>query len=1104
VTVTFQCTPDVAPIISCPQQQVVSAEGANQSVSGTVTDAAGKTATTSVTLNIDLTPPTISASVSPAPNANGIVTASSATATFTCSDALSGVLTCPSPVTVTTNGPQNISGTAFDVAGNSASTSAQFTLQNFPPLKIVASVSPVPNAAGWNNTPVTVTFQCMGGAPPVSCPAAQVVKTDGAGQAISGTATDNAGNQASASATVNLDQTPPVVTISSPANGSTTTSSSVTVQGTATDVTSGIASVSCNGSAGSISGQDFSCTVSGLVQGSFPITVQAVDVAGNNASQKISVTLVGPTLTITSPAPLDLFMSANIDVAGTIDDPAASVSVNGVATQNHGGSFVAKGVTLREGNNLITATGINAGGGVGTASINVVLDTTPPIVRIDSPSDGAALTTPQVYVTGLVNDAVPGTVNPGQVTVTVNGVKAEVGNRSFMAEDVLLVPGPNVITAVATDRAGNISRHQVTVTLVDAGAQQKILMVSGNGQAGPVGSTLPQPLVVEVVNSVGQPMPNVPITFALAKSDGQLIAFPQQGRQITIQSDGNGQASANLQLGTRLGNGNNQVLVTSPGFIGEIMFCASATVGPPMQIHDISGTLQTGVTGQPVPEAMVAAVVDGFGNPTSGVPVIFQITKGNGTVEGTVSVTKTTDTDGRVAAVLVLDIQPGINNNVVTASFAGLTGSPAVFTASGKLASNPVTTTVSGIVLDDANEPLPNVTASIRGTNLTALTDSTGRFTITNAPVGTIDLFIDGTTTTDPEPYPFLEFPMVTVAGQNNHLNGPIYLPALDLDNSKVVGGDEDVTLTMKGVPGVAFTVFAHSATFPDGSHVGRLSVTQVHSDKVPMNPPNGTAPSLMWTIQPPRVKFDPPIREQVPNTAGLPPGTVTETFCYNHDLEQFVAGGTARVSEDGSVVTTDPGFGGVVSGWGGAPPPPPPPTKPKKDPCQQAADDAQQLADQNQGFFNPTTEFMDVQACIAKNGCAQKDQFDNPDWLDQVLPKFVNALKNQTGVWPAVLAACDQISILNPLRKQICAAMMASNHIFVDLFSAMVQVGCGDDNDWQALEDIIKQCLKKEDPILSNIEAPITIGMRNAVHEACRAVRGKLGLTPVDGAIPQ
>ncbi len=429
------------------------------------------------------------------------------------------------------------------------------------------------------------------------------------------------------------------------------------------------------------------------------------------------------------------------------------------------------------------------------------------------------------------------------------------------------------------------------------------------------------------MNSAGQPLPGVPITFNLVKGDGQLTAFPQQARQITTQTDGNGQTSATLQLGTRVGSGNNQVLVTSPGFVGEVMFCSTATVGSASQIHDIAGESQKGVIGHPLAQPFTVVVFDAGGNPVAGVPVIFKVEQGGGALEGQPTVTKPTDSDGRASAVLTLAQEEGINNNVVSASLAGLPDATSAFSASGLTPGNSTNTRVTGIVLDNGNTPLANVTASIQGTNLTALTDNDGRFTIANAPVGSIELFIDGSTSTAAEPYPFLEFPLVTVAGQDNHLPSPIFLPELDLDNSKVVGGDEDVTLTMKGVPGVEFTVLAHSATFPDGSKVGRLSVSQVHSDKVPMPPPNATAPHLFWTVQPPRVKFNPPMRIKIPNTEGIPPGTVTEIFCYNHDLEEFASGGTARVSEDGSRIVSDPGSGVIVSGWGDAPPPPPPPS---------------------------------------------------------------------------------------------------------------------------------------------------------------------------------
>jgi hypothetical protein len=75
---------------------------------------------------------------------------------------------------------------------------------------ISASVTPQANAAGWHKSAVTVTFTCADtGSGIATCPAPRVVTTDGANQAISGTAVDKAGNTATTAVTLNLDRTTP-------------------------------------------------------------------------------------------------------------------------------------------------------------------------------------------------------------------------------------------------------------------------------------------------------------------------------------------------------------------------------------------------------------------------------------------------------------------------------------------------------------------------------------------------------------------------------------------------------------------------------------------------------------------------------------------------------------------------------------------------------------------------------------------------------------------------------------------------------------------------------------------------------------------------------
>jgi hypothetical protein len=126
----------------------------------------------------------------------------------------------------------------------------------------------------------------------------------------------------------------------------------------------------------------------------------------------------------------------------------------------------------------------------------------------------------------------------------------------------------------------------------------------------------------------------------------------------------------------------------------------------------------------------------------------------------------------------------------------------------------------------------------------------------------------------------------------------------------------QGATLTLPDYPGFSLTVAPDSATFPDGTRRGTLSVTAVHVDKVPMVPNFGQQPRFIVTIQPPGVRFDPPAQVTHPNVDGLAPGEITEIYSFDHDMGSFVATGTATVSADGLVLRSDPGMGVVKGGW--------------------------------------------------------------------------------------------------------------------------------------------------------------------------------------------
>ena len=110
-------------------------------------------------------------------------------------------------------GSQTVNYKAVSNAGNAEQPKVLVINIDQTPPTIAGTVSPAPNAFGWNSTDVAIIWTCNdSGSGIASCQAPATVQAEGAGQVITGEAVDRAGNRATGSVSVNIDKTLPVIT----------------------------------------------------------------------------------------------------------------------------------------------------------------------------------------------------------------------------------------------------------------------------------------------------------------------------------------------------------------------------------------------------------------------------------------------------------------------------------------------------------------------------------------------------------------------------------------------------------------------------------------------------------------------------------------------------------------------------------------------------------------------------------------------------------------------------------------------------------------------------------------------------------------------------
>jgi subtilisin family serine protease len=179
--------------------------------------------------------------------------------------------------------------------------------------------------------------------------------------------------------------------------------------------------------------------------------------------------------------------------------------------------------------------------------------------------------------------------------------------------------------------------------------------------------------VVQLLDDQGAatPLPGVSVSVSIASGGGSLIG----ATTVTTSSDGRATFAG---LGIRGTLGSRTLSFGSPDLPPVISGPIELAAGTAAIITPITGNEQIGAVGTVVAISPSVKVSDADNNSVGGVPVVFQVTSGGGTVEPTSPVT--TDADG-LARAATWTLGPAAGPNTLSATLAGIFGPAAVFTA---------------------------------------------------------------------------------------------------------------------------------------------------------------------------------------------------------------------------------------------------------------------------------------------------------------------------------------------------------------------------------------------------------------------------------------
>ncbi|GHL45308.1 hypothetical protein ECZU29_01580 [Escherichia coli] len=363
----------------------------------------------------------------------------------------------------------------------------------------------------------------------MTVPAANVDALADGNATVTASVNDVAGNPTSVSRVALVDATPPVVTINPVATDNVINTPEHTqaqiISGTVTGAQAGdIVTVTLNNSdyttvvdgSGNWSLGVPASVVSGLVDGSYPVSVSVTDKAGNTGSQSLTVTVdtAAPMIGINTIAGDDVINAsekgADVQITGTSDQPvntAITVTLNGQnyttttdASGNWSVTVPALAVTaLGQANYTVTAAVTNSIGNSNTASHNVLVDSALPGVTINLVATDDIINAAEAGVAQTISGQVTGAEDGDTITITLGGntYTATVGSNltwsvSVPAADIqALGNGDLTVSASVTNQNGNTGSGTRDITIdanlpglrVDTVAGDDVVNIIEHGQA---------------------------------------------------------------------------------------------------------------------------------------------------------------------------------------------------------------------------------------------------------------------------------------------------------------------------------------------------------------------------------------------------------------------------------------------------------------------------------------------------------------------------------------------------------------------------------------------------------------------------------------------